>query len=142
MCCVVMRIVPSPLVLLISFFLPKPKIPDGQMQKLHRAVAESPYCPQPSDWDNHILEDYTDDALLAREQKSVVQRKFLPPAGYGEGTTRKGMPVDQLDLATHKLIRTWKSANAAATALQLTQYMINNCCIGKVRAHTTTSIQT
>lgn len=101
------------------------KLPDGPMSRLHRAVNESTHPPVRSDWQAYMLENYTYSALAA--QKLNPNRPDIPG-----GACRKGVPVDQLDMATNSIIRTWKSANAASTSLQITQYSINNCCIGKI----------
>jgi len=114
----------------------KSKLPDGPMMRLHRAIAESTYGPILSDWDNYLLEDYTVRALEERQGQKKKEPSRIADrssgAGGGQELNRRGVPVDQIDLASNQVIRTWKSANAAATHLNITQYMINNCCIGKI----------
>ena len=95
-------------------------MPDGPASRLLRAVNESNYPPIRSDWQNFIA----DCCVLKQVGADLRTKQFA-------ATRREGVPVDQVDLASGALIRRWKSANAASQTLQITQYLISNCCTGR-----------
>jgi len=96
--------------------------PEGPIMRLLRAVNESDYPPTRSDWTKYILE-------------LAVGRKVIGPAAdVGGGTTggvTKGRKVNQIDMASGHVVRTWDTTNAAARNLSLSVSEIHAVLAGK-----------
>lgn len=80
------------------------------MSRLLRAVNESSYAPIRSEWTNYILE-------LGFPRKSADDR---------------GRKVDQIDMASGTILRTWDSIGVAARILGIPIQDISSVLLGKV----------
>lgn len=80
---------------------------EGPIGRLLRAVNECAYPPIRSDWTKYVLE-------LGLES----QKKF-ESSGADSNVSSKGRWIEQIDLASNQVIRTWKSMLAAAKALSI-----------------------
>ena len=101
---------------------------EGAVTRLHQAICEAQHPPTRSEWSKFMVENFTEGAIAqSKSGSSSLTAKPEVPGG-----NRKGVPVDQLDLATGMLIHTWKSANAACMALNVTAYQITQCCLGRM----------
>ena len=102
---------------------------EGAVTRLHQAICEAQHPPMRSEWSKYMVENFTEGAIAQSKSGSSANLTAKPEV---PGGNRKGVPVDQLDLATGMLIHTWKSANAACMALNVTSYQITQCCLGKM----------
>ena len=96
--------------------------PEGPIMRLLRAVNESDYPPTRSDWTKYILE-------LAVGRK-VIGNSAAATADIASGTT-KGRKVNQIDMASGHVVRTWDTTNAAARNLSLAVSEIHAVLAGK-----------
>ena len=94
---------------------------DGPTSRLLRAVNEATMPPRDSDWKDYVLEN-------ARAVTVVVNKDLAQE----EDRIRGGFPVDQVDIASGAVIRTWTNANKASRGLQIPKNDILAVISGKL----------